>query len=258
PFWSFGTPCLRRKIQRRTHEFGQRSNNACRSSRHQRRRSIRTAGHHRVVRRHRFRMVRLLPLRDSRSVLRGSVLPAREPGGAATYVAEHSADHKRGYTTAWIQTTATVGMLFSLVVIGITRSLMSASTFSNWGWRISFWVSIPLLAISVYIRLKLQESPVFQRMKTSGKRSKSPISDSFLKYPNNRYVALALFGATAGQGVVWYTGQFYALFFLLIYLKLDFIKTYWLVGLSLVIATPFFLVFGALSDRIGRLKIILA
>src|SRR5438067_5073114 len=181
-----------------------------------------------------------------------------EYGGAATYVAEHSADHKRGYTTAWIQTTATVGMLFSLVVIGITRSLMASSTFSNWGWRISFWVSIPLLAISVYIRLKLQESPVFQRMKTSGKRSKSPISDSFLKYPNNRYVALALFGATAGQGVVWYTGQFYALFFLLIYLKLDFIKTYQLIGLSLVIGTPFFLVFGALSDRIGRLKIILA
>jgi Major Facilitator Superfamily len=181
-----------------------------------------------------------------------------EYGGAATYVAEHSADHKRGYTTAWIQTTATVGMLFALVVIGICRSVMDGATFNNWGWRIAFWISIPLLAISIYIRLKLQESPVFQRMKVSGKRSKSPIRDSFFKYPNNKYVALALLGATAGQGVVWYTGQFYALFFLLIYLKLEFIKAYWLVGLSLVLGTPFFLVFGALSDKIGRLKIILA
>jgi len=181
-----------------------------------------------------------------------------EYGGAATYVAEHSADTKRGYTTAWIQTTATLGMFFALLIIGVTRVSMEASTFANWGWRISFWISIPLLLISIYIRLKLQESPVFQRMKVSGKRSKSPIHDSFFKYPNNKYVGLALFGATAGQGVVWYTGQFYALFFLLIYLKLDFIKTYQLVGLSLLIGTPFFLVFGALSDRIGRLKIILA
>jgi len=181
-----------------------------------------------------------------------------EYGGAATYVAEHSPDHKRGYNTAWIQTTATLGMFLALFVIGLTRTTMQGATFSNWGWRIAFWVSIPLLLISIYIRLKLQESPVFQRMKTSGKRSKSPISDSFLKYPNNKYVALALFGATAGQGVVWYTGQFYALFFLLIYLKLDFLRTYQLVGLSLLIGTPFFLVFGALSDRIGRLKIILA
>src|SRR6185295_7311013 len=181
-----------------------------------------------------------------------------EYGGAATYVAEHAADNKRGYTTAWIQTTATLGMFLSLLVIGISRTAMDAATFSNWGWRISFWVSIPLLLISIYIRLKLQESPVFQRMKTSGKRSKSPLRDSFAKYPNNKYVALALLGATAGQGVVWYTGQFYALFFLLIYLKLDFIPTYILVGLSLVLATPFFLVFGALSDRIGRKKIILA
>ena len=181
-----------------------------------------------------------------------------EYGGAATYVAEHSPDNKRGYTTAWIQTTATLGMFLSLFVIGLTRTLMAAATFSNWGWRIAFWVSIPLLLISIYIRLKLQESPVFQRMKTSGKRSKSPIRDSFLRYPNNKYVALALFGATAGQGVVWYTGQFYALFFLLIYLKLDFLKTYQLIGLSLLIGTPFFLVFGALSDRIGRLKIIIA
>jgi MFS family permease len=181
-----------------------------------------------------------------------------EYGGAATYVAEHAADTKRGYTTSWIQTTATVGMLLSLVVIGLTRANMAPATFSRWGWRISFWLSIPLLAISIYIRLKLQESPVFQRMKTSGKRSKSPLRDSFLQYPNNKLVALALFGATAGQGVVWYTGQFYALFFLGLYLKLPYEQVYLLIGLSLLIGTPFFLFFGALSDRIGRLKIILA
>jgi predicted MFS family arabinose efflux permease len=181
-----------------------------------------------------------------------------EYGGAATYVAEHSPDRKRGYATSWIQTTATLGMFLALIIIGLTRTSMDAATFSNWGWRIAFWVSIPLLAISVYIRLKLQESPIFARLKSQGKRSPHPIKDSFFKYPNNRYVALALLGATAGQGVVWYTGQFYALFFLLIYLKLEFIRTYWLIGLSLLIGTPFFLVFGALSDRIGRKKIIMA
>src|SRR5579859_7732413 len=181
-----------------------------------------------------------------------------EYGGAATYVAEHAPDDRRGYNTAWIQTTATLGMFLALVVIGVTRANMDATTFSRWGWRISFWLSIPLLLISIYIRLKLQESPVFQRMKTSGKRSKSPLRDSFLKYPNNKFVLLALLGATAGQGVVWYTGQFYALFFIQIYLKLDPYKTYELIGLSLLIGTPFFLIFGRLSDRIGRLKIILA
>src|SRR5215468_7678748 len=181
-----------------------------------------------------------------------------EYGGAATYVAEHAPDEKRGYATSWIQTTATVGMLFALVIIGICRATLPAAEFSSWGWRIAFWFSIPLLLISIYIRLKLNESPIFRRMKTQGKRSKSPLKDSFLQYPNNKYVALALFGATAGQGVVWYTGQFYALFFLLIYLKLDYVYTYWLIGLSLAIGTPFFLVFGALSDKIGRKKIILA
>jgi MFS family permease len=181
-----------------------------------------------------------------------------EYGGAATYVAEHAPDARRGYATSWIQTTATVGMLMALVVVGITRASMAAPTFSTWGWRIAFWMSIPLLLISIYIRLKLQESPIFQRMKSQGKRSKQPITESFLRYPNNKYVFLALFGATAGQGVVWYTGQFYALFFLLIYLKLDYVQTYTLVGLSLIIGTPFFLLFGALSDRIGRKKIILA
>jgi len=181
-----------------------------------------------------------------------------EYGGAATYVAEHAPDEKRGYATSWIQTTATVGMLFALVVIGICRATLPAAEFSKWGWRIAFWFSIPLLLISIYIRLKLNESPIFRRMKTQGKRSKSPLKDSFLQYPNNKYVALALFGATAGQGVVWYTGQFYALFFLLIYLKLDYVYTYLLVGISLVVGTFFFIVFGALSDRIGRKVIILA
>jgi MFS family permease len=181
-----------------------------------------------------------------------------EYGGAATYVAEHAPDHRRGYATSWIQTTATVGMLVSLIIILLCRVNMSAEAFKSWGWRIPFWLSIPLLIISIYIRVKLQESPIFQRMKAQGKRSKSPIKDSFFKYPNNKYTALALFGATAGQGVVWYTGQFYALFFILIYLKLDFVSTYLLIGLSLAIGTPFFLVFGALSDKIGRKKIILA
>jgi len=181
-----------------------------------------------------------------------------EYGGAATYVAEHAPDSKRGYATSWIQTTATVGMLLALVVIGLCRAVFDGPTFSSWAWRIPFWFSIPLLLISIYIRLKLNESPIFRRMKEQGKGSKAPLTDSFLKYPNNKFVALALFGATAGQGVVWYTGQFYALFFIQIYLKLDFIPTYTLIGLSLLIGTPFFLVFGALSDRIGRKKIILA
>jgi MFS family permease len=181
-----------------------------------------------------------------------------EYGGAATYVAEHSADNRRGYATSWIQTTATLGMFLALVIIGLCRLYLLPATFSSWGWRIPFWFSIPLLLISIYIRLKLNESPVFQRMKSQGKGSKAPLTDSFLKYPNNKYVALALLGATAGQGVVWYTGQFYALFFLGIYLKLDYLSTYTLIGLSLVIGTPFFLVFGALSDRIGRKVIILA
>src|SRR6478609_8084451 len=151
-----------------------------------------------------------------------------EYGGAATYVAEHAPNNRRGYDTSWIQTTATLGLFLALLVF------------------------------SVYIRLKLEESPVFQRMKAEGKGSKSPLTDSFLKYPNNKYVLLALLGATAGQGVVWYTGQFYALFFLTITLKLDYVSTYTLIGLSLLIGTPFFIVFGWLSDKIGRLKIIMA
>ena len=181
-----------------------------------------------------------------------------EYGGAATYVAEHSRADERGYTTSFIQTTATLGFFLALVVIGLCRVYMETKMFAEWGWRIPFLVSLILLVFSVYIRLKLNETPIFQRMKEEGKGSKAPLTESFFRYPNNKYVLLALLGATAGQGVVWYTGQFYALFFLTITLKLAFIPTYVLIGLSLVIGTPFFIVFGWLSDRIGRLKIILA
>ena len=180
-----------------------------------------------------------------------------EYGGAATYVAEHAPDDKRGYATSWIQTTATVGFFLSLLVIGVARGGMTTEAFASWGWRIPFLISLILLAVSVYIRLKLNESPVFLRMKTAKKTSSSPLRDSFLRYPNNKYVLLALLGATAGQGVVWYTGQFYALFFLTGTLKVDYVTTYTLVGASLLIGTPFFIFFGRLSDRIGRLKIIL-
>ena len=181
-----------------------------------------------------------------------------EYGGAATYVAEHAPHDRRGYDTSWIQTTATLGFFLALAVILTCRVYMDAKVFADWGWRIPFWVSLILLVFSVYIRLKLHESPIFQKMKSEGKGSKSPLTDSFFKYPNNKYVLLALIGATAGQGVVWYTGQFYALFFLTITLKLDFASAYILIGISLLIGTPFFIFFGWLSDRIGRLKIILA
>ena len=181
-----------------------------------------------------------------------------EYGGAATYVAEHAPHNKRGYDTSWIQTTATLGVFLSLAVIGGARLMMDPKDFASWGWRLPFLVSIVLLIFSVYIRMKLNESPVFNQMKAEGKGSKQPLTDSFLKYPNNKYVLLALLGATAGQGVVWYTGQFYALFFLSITLKVDYLTTYTLIAIALLLGTPFFVVFGALSDKIGRLKIIMA
>ena len=183
-----------------------------------------------------------------------------EYGGAATYVAEHAKPGWRGYDTAWIQTTATLGFFLSLAVIGFCRfsGVMTSDEFSSWGWRIPFLVSLILLVYSIYIRLKLNESPVFQRMKAEGKGSKQPLTDSFLRYPNNKYVLLATLGATIGQGVVWYTGQFYALFFLTITLKVDGLTTYMLIASALLLGTPFFIFFGWLSDRIGRLRIILA
>ncbi len=180
-----------------------------------------------------------------------------EYGGAATYVAEHAPHGKRGYDTAWIQTTATLGLFLALLVIGLCRWKMGPDDFKSFGWRLPFLVSIVLLAFSVYIRLKLQESPIFKAMKSQGKGSKAPLTDSFARWSNLKIVLLALFGATAGQGVVWYAGQFYALFFLTIYLKVDYLTAYILIAISLVIGTPFFIVFGSLSDRIGRKWIIM-
>ncbi len=181
-----------------------------------------------------------------------------EYGGAATYVAEHSAHGRRGYATSWIQTTATIGFFLALLIIGLLRYNMDPVAFKEWGWRIPFLGSAFLLAFSIWVRLKLNESPVFQRIKAEGKASKSPIKDSFFKYPNNKYALLALLGATMGQGVVWYTAQFYALFFIGGPLKANFDDTYIIIGVALLIGTPMFILFGWLSDRIGRLKIILA
>jgi MFS family permease len=181
-----------------------------------------------------------------------------EYGGAATYVAEHSPDSKRGYNTSYIQTTATLGLLLALIVVYVCRTGLGPDSFKSIGWRIPFVCSAILLVVSVYIRLKLQESPVFLKMKSEGKGSKAPLTESFARWGNAKIVLLALFGATAGQGVVWYTGQFYALFFLGTTLKVDWATVYVLIGGSLVLATPFFLVFGWLSDKIGRKWIMMA
>ncbi|MFT3686467.1 MAG: MFS transporter [Phycisphaerales bacterium] len=181
-----------------------------------------------------------------------------EYGGAATYVAEHCPDGQRGYWTSWIQTTATLGLFVSLGVILACRLSLTKAQFDEWGWRIPFWVSLFLVAFSYYIRRKMNESPLFQRMKASGKGVKNPIKESFGKKENLKLVLLALFGATAGQGVVWYTGQFYAMNFTKLTLGVDAVQTEYIVSIALVLATPFFIVFGALSDRIGRKGIILA
>ncbi len=179
-----------------------------------------------------------------------------EYGGAATYVAEHAPPGKRGLYTSWIQTTATLGLFLSLLVILGCRQLLGPE-FETWGWRIPFLLSIILLAISVYIRLQLSESPVFLEMKSAGTTSRAPLTDSFARWPNLKIVLLALLGATAGQAVVWYGGQFYSLFFLTQTLKVDAQTANLLVAGALVLATPFFVVFGWLSDRIGRKKIVL-
>ena len=181
-----------------------------------------------------------------------------EYGGAATYVAEHAPHGKRGYYTSFIQTTATLGLFLSLLVILGTRSMMGEKDFADWGWRIPFWISALLLIISVWIRLKLNESPAFVRMKEEGKHSKAPLKESFAEWKNLKIVILALIGLTAGQAVVWYTGQFYALFFMTQTLKVDLAAANYMIAASLLLGTPFFIVFGALSDKIGRKKIIMA
>jgi MFS family permease len=181
-----------------------------------------------------------------------------EYGGAATYVAEHVPDARRGYYTSFIQTTATLGFFLSLGVIGATRLYLGTEAFAAYGWRIPFLCSVLLLGVSLYVRLRMRESPLFSRLRASGKISKNPIRESFGNPRNLRYVLLALFGATAGQGVVWYTGQFYALTFLQRPLNLDWKLAYGLVAVALAIGTPFFVIFGALSDRIGRKRIMLA
>ena len=181
-----------------------------------------------------------------------------EYGGAATYVAEHSPPGKRGYYTSFIQTTATLGMFLSLLVILFTRTILGEADFAAWGWRIPFLLSVVLLGVSVVIRLKLNESPVFQKMKDEGKGSKAPLTESFARWSNAKIVLIALFGGVMGQGVVWYTGQFYALFFLQSILQVDGYTANLLIAWSLLLGTGFFIVFGALSDKIGRKPIILA
>ncbi|TFZ07221.1 MFS transporter [Ramlibacter henchirensis] len=181
-----------------------------------------------------------------------------EYGGAATYVAEHAPHGRRGAYTSWIQTTATLGLFLSLLVILGVRNWLGEKDFLDWGWRIPFLVSIILLGISVWIRLSLNESPAFQKMKSEGKTSKAPLSESFGEWKNLKIVILALLGLTAGQAVVWYTGQFYALFFLTTIAKVDVTTANLLIAASLLIGTPFFIVFGSLSDKIGRKPIIMA
>jgi hypothetical protein len=189
-------------------------------------------------------------------ILQGLALGG-EYGGAATYVAEHAPEGRRGYFTSWIQTTATLGLFLSLLVILGTRTAMGEKDFADWGWRIPFLVSVLLLAVSVWIRLSMNESPAFAKMKSEGKTSKAPLTESFLHWTNAKIVILALIGLTMGQAVVWYTGQFYALFFLTQTLKIDSATGYILIAIALALATPFFIFFGSLSDRIGRKWIIL-
>ena len=181
-----------------------------------------------------------------------------EYGGAATYVAEHAPNGRRGFYTSWIQTTATLGLFLSLLVILATRSFTGEDAFKVWGWRIPFLVSVLLLGISVWIRLQLAESPAFQKMKADGTTSKAPLTEAFGRWKNAKIALIALFGLVAGQGVVWYTGQFYALFFLQSILKVDGYTANLLIAWSLLLGTGFFVFFGGLSDRIGRKPIILA
>lgn len=190
-------------------------------------------------------------------ILQGLALGG-EYGGAAIYVAEHVPDAKRGFYTSFIQITATLGLFVSLVVILAVRSQMSDEAFQAWGWRIPFLISIALVGVSLYIRLRMKESPIFQHLKSTGMSSTQPLKDAFTQWPNLKRVLISLFGATAGQGVVWYTGQFYALFYMQTVLKVDTTAANHIVAVALLLGMPFFIVFGALSDRIGRKKIMMA
>jgi len=190
-------------------------------------------------------------------VLQGLALGG-EYGGAAVYVAEHVPDGKRGFYTSFIQITATLGLFVSLIVILATQSAMTKETFSAWGWRVPFLLSIILVSISLYIRLKMKESPIFTSIKTAGMTSLQPLSDAFGKWDNLKRVLISLLGATAGQGVVWYTGQFYALFYLQTILKVNPRTANYIIAIALLLGMPFFTVFGSLSDKIGRKKIMMA
>jgi MFS family permease len=181
-----------------------------------------------------------------------------EYGGAVVYVAEHAPNGRRGFFTSWIQTTATLGLLLSLMVILSVRTIVGEKDFAEWGWRIPFLLSIFLLAISVWIRLQMEESPAFKKMKSEGTQSKAPLSEAFGTWKNGKFALIALLGLVAGQAVVWYTGQFYALFFLQTILRVDMFSANVLIAWSLILGTAGFVIFGSLSDRIGRKKIILA
>jgi len=190
-------------------------------------------------------------------VLQGLALGG-EYGGAAVYVAEHVPDHRRGFYTSFIQITATLGLFLSLAVILTVQNSMSPAAFNSWGWRIPFIISIALVGISLYIRLRMRESPIFEHIKSAGMTSAKPLKEAFTHWANLKLVLISLFGATAGQGVVWYTGQFYALFYLQAILNVHPMSANYIIAIALVLGMPFFIVFGALSDRIGRKKIMMA
>jgi MFS family permease len=190
-------------------------------------------------------------------VLQGLALGG-EYGGAATYIAEHAPDGHRGYYTSWIQTTATMGIVLALLVILVCRLALGDATFGSWGWRVPFLISAALVVLSIYIRMKLAESPLYARLREQGKHSSNPALESFSSGKNWGLILLALFGATAPEGVVWYTGQFYALFYMTTVLKINFVTVYIIMMIALTAAAPFFIVFGALSDKIGRRNIMTA
>src|ERR1700738_2820135 len=190
-------------------------------------------------------------------VLQGLALGG-EYGGAAVFVAEHVPDNKRGFYTSFIQITATLGLFVSLAVILLTQQSMTKEAFQDWGWRVPFLISIILVTISLYIRLKMKESPIFTQIKSAGMTSAQPLKDAFGKWENLKRVLISLFGATAGQGVVWYTGQFYALFYLQTILKVPAKTANIIIAIALLLAMPFFTLFGALSDRVGRKWLMMA